>query len=133
MTCWPISLDSFWTTDSTGKQQIMEDTSGLIHWITDLSQWSRAYLYWLGLAITGIFLTWMASPLVSLFSKRLRGVHSIIRIPLLSAVNLTLFGAILHFVPAWISGLLGLFNNMTLSPVVLILILLLGAAADRRR
>ena len=107
----------------------MELLSG---WVTELSQWCRNYLTWFGLVFTAILLSFMSKPIVDFLRKRgFRRLHLGVRVVVLPVILILVFGVGLHFFPTWIAHMLNLFTNLTLAPVLMILVVLLGVFIER--
>ena len=100
-------------------------------WITEISHYSRDYLSLISLSLVAIMLVVMGKP-ITLWNERWIGrCPAFLQLLLRSVINLLIFGAIIFYLPGWLEQLLDLFNNLTLAPVLLIVVLLSGVVSGR--
>lgn len=104
-------------------------------WITDgilyLSRLCRDNLGVIAMALTAVTVVYAGKTLSAWSSGWLGRLHGVLRIPARAVLNLALFGAIFYFIPNLLTSLLGYFNNYTLSPVLLVVMICVGILADR--
>ncbi len=99
--------------------------------VVDLSEFGRTHLPILSLALTAMMIAYLGKPVLAWSGCWLGRFPTVFRLPARAVVNLVLSGLVLLYVPDMLTTLLGLFNNLTLAPVLLLVILLSGMLADR--
>ena len=99
--------------------------------IIDLSHFTRDYLSLISLALVAVLLATAGKSLLGWSSHWVNRLPKVLQLPIRSLFNLFVFGAIIYFFPNWLEQLLNLFNNITLAPVLVIMILLTGAVSGR--
>ena len=99
--------------------------------IIDLSHFTRDYLSLISLALVAVLLATVGKNIVSWNNRWTQRFPKALQLPFRSIFNLLFFGAIIYFSPSWLEQLLDLFNNITLAPVLVIMILLTGAVSGR--
>ena len=103
----------------------------LSDWIVVISHYSRDYLPLISLGLVAIMLVLVGKPIIQWNERWIGRFPGFLQLLVRSAINLIIFGAILFYFPGWLEHLLNLFNNLTLAPVMLIVVLLSGAASKR--
>ena len=103
----------------------------LSDWIVELSHYSRDYLSLISLSLVAVMLVLAGKSIIQWNERWIGRFPGFLQLVVRSAINLIIFGAILFYFPGWLERLLDLFNNLTLAPVMLIVILLSGAASKR--
>ena len=104
---------------------------GVIYVVVTVSYFCRDHLTEIVTAMTAVTMVFSGKSLSAIFCGWTAPMHGIVRIPVRTAIHLALFGAIIYFIPDLLADLLSHFDNYTLAPVLLILILLVGLASDR--
>jgi hypothetical protein len=106
-----------------------------MEWITDniiaLSQITRNHLDIIALALTSVTLVFTGSVIVNWGSNWLNRLPPLFRVPSRAVFNLALFGSVLVFVPTWFSHILGYFNDYTLAPILVVLVLSIGLLSEK--
>ena len=100
-------------------------------WITELSHYSRDYLSLISLSLVALLLVTVGKSIAQWNNRWINRFPALIQLPVRAIINLTVFGAILYYFPGWLEQLLDLFNNLTLAPVILVVILSSGALSNR--
>ena len=103
----------------------------LSDWVVELSHYSRDYLSLISLSLVAVFLVLLGKSVIHWNDRWIGRFPGFLQLPVRSTVNLLVFGAMLFYFPNWLEQLFNLFNNLTLAPVMLIIILLSGAASKR--
>ena len=103
----------------------------LSDWIVELSHYSRDYLSLISLGLVAVLLVITGKPIIQWNDRWIGRFPNFLQLLVRSAINLLIFGAILWYVPGWLEQLLNLFNNLTLAPVLLIVVLLSGAISNK--
>ena len=103
----------------------------LSDWIVELSHYSRDYLSLISLSLVAMLLVIAGKPIIQWNERWIGRFPGFFQLPVRSAINLLIFGVILLYFPSWLEQLFDLFNNLTLAPVVLVVVLLSGAASKR--
>lgn len=99
--------------------------------VIDLSHFTRDYLSLISLALVAVLLATVGKNILGWSHSLTVRLPSILQLPIRAVLNLMIFGAALYFFPDWLEQLLNLFNNITLAPVLIIVILLSGAISSR--
>ena len=99
--------------------------------IIELSHFSRDYLSLISMALVAVLLATQGQWLFRWAGGWIHRLPKILQLPVRSVFGLLVFGAIMYFVPDWLELLLDLFNNLTLAPVLLIILLLSGVLSKR--
>lgn len=103
----------------------------LSDWIVELSHYSREYLSLISLSLVAVFLVLSGKFIIQWNNRWIGRFPGSLQLLVRSVIHLVIFGAILFYIPGLLQQLLDLFNNLTLAPVLLIIILLSGAASKR--
>ncbi|MRI31581.1 hypothetical protein EOPP23_01060 [Endozoicomonas sp. OPT23] len=101
--------------------------------IIQLSAFCRDYLGIIAMAFTAVAVVISGRSLAAVAGGWLSRFPTLLRIPARAVLNLGLFGAVFYFVPYWLGSLLGYFNNYTLAPVLLIIIVCIGILSEKFR
>ena len=99
--------------------------------IIDFSHFTRGYLSLISMALVAVLLATIGKNIVSWSSGWINRFPKAFQLPIRSAFNLLIFGAMIYFFPSWLQQLFDLFNNITLAPVLVVVILLSGAISSR--
>ena len=106
-----------------------------MEWLSDsvvnLSHFSRSYLPLISLTLTAVLVVYAGKPMLAWGTRWLGRFPAVLRFPARAAFNMTALGLILFYVPDWLTNLFNLFNNLTLAPVLIIVLVLSGVLADR--
>lgn len=99
--------------------------------VLDLSVYSRTYLPLIALMLTALLVVYGGRPILTWSASLLKQFPILLRVPMGALLNMVALGSAFLFVPEWLAELLNLFNDMTLAPVLLIILLLAGVFVDR--
>ena len=103
----------------------------LLDLIVTLSRWSRSHLYEIALAIMATLLVLFGPGVNAWVQRNTSSMNFILRtlfFVLLCAVG---YGLLIVFATPYLAKGLGLFNNFTLAPVLILLFFVIGILADR--
>lgn len=100
--------------------------------IVSLSRWCRSHLDEIALAMLATLLVLFGPHLNAWWQRTIGGLNFVLRTLLFVAFCALVYGFGLVFTAPWLAKGLAYFNHYTLAPVVLVVFLLLGVAADRR-
>ncbi|KTC14181.1 hypothetical protein AO391_17735 [Pseudomonas marginalis ICMP 9505] len=105
-------------------------------WVLDLlataSRWSRSNLSEISLALVGCLLVLFGADIKGWVEGRLGSIAGALRVPLMALVCMVGSGAALIYATPWIVRGLSQFNNYSLAPVLVVVLVLIGVVADRR-
>ena len=99
--------------------------------VVDLSVFSRTYLPLIALMLTAVLVVYAGKPLLVWSMGWLGKLPAFLRFPARAILNMAALGLAFLYVPDWIADLFNLFNNMTLAPVMIVVLFLTGAFVDR--
>ena len=100
-------------------------------WITELSHYSRDYLSLISLSLVALLLVIAGKGIIQWNNRWINRFPALLQLPVRSVINLVIFGSILYYFPEWLEQLLDLFNNLTLAPMILVVVLFSGALSNR--
>ena len=96
------------------------------------SRWSRSNLSEISLALVGCLLVLFGADIKAWIDQRLGSIAGALRVPLMALLCLIGSGAALIYATPWVVKGLSQFNNYSLAPVLLVVLVLIGVVADRR-
>ena len=96
------------------------------------SRWSRSNLSEIALALVGCLLVLFGADFKGWVEQRQGSIAGALRVPLMSLLCMIGSGAALIYATPWIVKGLSQFNNYSLAPVLLVLLVLIAVVADRR-
>lgn len=100
--------------------------------LATVSRWSRSNLSEIALALVGCLLVLFGADIKSWVEQRLGGIAGALRVPLMALLCMVGSGLALIYATPWIVRGLSQFNNYSLAPVLLVVLVLIGVVADRR-
>lgn len=100
--------------------------------LANVSRWSRSHLSEISLALIGCLLVLFGADFKGWVEQHLGSVAGALRIPAIAALCLIGSGAALIYATPWVERGLSQFNNYSLAPVLLVVLVLIGVVADRR-
>lgn len=99
--------------------------------LATVSRWSRSNLSEISLALVGCVLVLFGAQFKSWVEGRLGGFAGALRVPAMALVCLVGSGLALVYATPWVLKGLSQFNNYSLAPVLLVVLVLIGVVADR--
>ncbi|RRV04919.1 DUF3392 domain-containing protein [Pseudomonas sp. v388] len=100
--------------------------------LATISRWSRSNLSEIALALVGCLLVLFGSDVKGWLEQRIGSMTGAIRIPLLAILCTLGSGVALIYATPWVIRGLSQFNNYSLAPVLLVVLVLIGVIADRK-
>ncbi|AAO58481.1 DUF3392 domain-containing protein [Pseudomonas syringae group genomosp. 3] len=100
--------------------------------LATVSRWSRSNLSEIALALVGCLLVLFGSDIKGWLEQRISGITGALRIPLIALLCAVGSGAALIYATPWVVRGLNQFNNYSLAPVLLVVLVLIGVIADRK-
>jgi len=100
--------------------------------LATVSRWSRSNLSEIALALVGCLLVLFGADFKAWVEQRLGSIAGALRVPLMALLCLIGSGAALIYATPWVVKGLSQFNNYSLAPVLLVVLVLIGVVADRR-
>ena len=100
--------------------------------LATVSRWSRSHLSEISLALIGCLLVLFGADFKSWVEQRLGSIAGALRVPLMALLCLIGSGAALIYATPWVGRGLSQFNNYSLAPVLVVVLVLIGVVADRR-
>ena len=100
--------------------------------LATVSRWSRSNLSEIALALVGCLLVLFGADFKGWVEQRLGSVAGALRVPMMALLCMVGSGAALIYATPWIIKGLSQFNNYSLAPVLLVVLVLIGVVADRR-
>ena len=100
--------------------------------LATVSRWSRSHLSEISLALIGCLLVLFGADFKGWVEQLLGSFAGALRIPVMAALCLIGSGAALIYATPWIVRGLSQFNNYSLAPVLVVVLVLIGVVADRR-
>ncbi|MGO4001299.1 MULTISPECIES: DUF3392 domain-containing protein [Pseudomonas] len=100
--------------------------------LATVSRWSRSNLSEISLALVGCLLVLFGADFKGWIEQRLGNIAGALRVPMMSLLCVIGSGAALLYATPWIVKGLSQFNNYSLAPVLLVVLVLIGVVADRR-
>lgn len=96
------------------------------------SRWSRGNLSEISLALVGCLLVLFGADIKGWIEGRISSLAGALRIPVMALLCTIGSGAALIYATPWVIRGLSQFNNYSLAPVLLVVLVLIGVIADRR-
>ena len=110
-------------------------TGKLMNWLSDnivnLSQFSRSHILVVSLTLTAVLLVYAGKPVLSWGCRWMARLPWLLKFPASVIFNIGIIGLVIFYVPTGVGILLNLFNDQTLAPVLLVILLSSGMFADR--
>ncbi|MEB0039429.1 MULTISPECIES: DUF3392 domain-containing protein [unclassified Pseudomonas] len=100
--------------------------------LATVSRWSRSNLSEISLALVGCLLVLFGSDIKGWIDGRISGFAGALRIPVMALLCTIGSGLALIYATPWVIRGLSQFNNYSLAPVLLVVLVLIGVIADRR-
>ena len=100
--------------------------------LATVSRWSRNNLSEIALALMGCLLVLFGSDFKVWIEQRISSMTGALRIPLLALLCTIGSGLALIYATPWVVRGLSQFNNYSLAPVLLVVLVLIGVIADRK-
>ncbi|AXI63995.1 MULTISPECIES: DUF3392 domain-containing protein [Pseudomonas] len=100
--------------------------------LATVSRWSRSNLSEIALALVGCLLVLFGADFKGWVEQRLGSIAGALRVPLMALLCMVGSGAALIYATPWVVKGLSQFNNYSLAPVLLVVLVLIGVVADRR-
>ncbi|WP_296249236.1 DUF3392 domain-containing protein [Pseudomonas sp. UBA4194] len=100
--------------------------------LATVSRWSRSNLSEISLALVGCLLVLFGADVKAWAEGRLGSLAGALRVPLIALLCVIGSGAALIYATPWVLRGLSQFNNYSLAPVLLVVLVLLGIVADRK-
>jgi hypothetical protein len=97
-----------------------------------VSRWSRSNLSEISLALVGCLLVLFGSDIKAWVEQRAGSLSGAMRVPLLALACTVGSGLALIYATPWVVKGLSQFNNYSLAPVLLVVLVLIGVIADRK-
>jgi hypothetical protein len=100
--------------------------------LATMSRWSRGHISDIALALVGCLLVLFGADFKGWIEGRLGALAGALRVPVMALVCAVGSGAALIYVTPWVVRGLSQFNNYSLAPVLLVVLVLIGVVADRK-
>jgi hypothetical protein len=100
--------------------------------LATVSRWSRNNLAEIALALVGCLLVLFGSDIKGWLEQRIGSMTGALRVPLLAMICVIGSGLALIYATPWVVRGLSQFNNYSLAPVLLVVLVLIGVIADRK-
>jgi hypothetical protein len=100
--------------------------------LATVSRWSRSNLSEIALALVGCLLVLFGADIKGWLDARVGSLTGALRVPVLALLCTIGSGAALIYATPWVVRGLSQFNNYSLAPVLLVVLILIGVVADRR-
>jgi hypothetical protein len=100
--------------------------------LATVSRWSRSNLSEIALALVGCLLVLFGADIKGWLDARIGSLTGALRVPVLALLCTIGSGAALIYTTPWVIRGLSQFNNYSLAPVLLVVLILIGVVADRR-
>lgn len=104
----------------------------VLNLLATASRWSRGNLSEIALALVGCLLVLFGADIKAWLDARLGGIAGALRVPVMALVCCIGSGAALIYATPWVVKGLSQFNNYSLAPVLLVVLVVLGVVADRK-
>lgn len=104
----------------------------VLHLLDTLSHWCRGNLREIALALVGCLLVLFGADFKGWVEQRLGSFAGALRIPALALLCILGSGAALIYATPWVIRGLNQFNDYSLAPVLLVVLVLIGVVADRK-
>ena len=100
--------------------------------LATVSRWSRSNLSEIALALVGCMLVLFGSDVKGWLEQRVGSMAGALRIPIMALLCTVGSGLALIYATPWVVRGLSQFNNYSLAPVLLVVLVLIGVVADRK-
>ncbi|MEE4179921.1 DUF3392 domain-containing protein [Pseudomonas viridiflava] len=100
--------------------------------LATVSRWSRSNLSEIALALVGCLLVLFGSDVKGWLEQRVGSMAGALRIPIMALLCTAGSGLALIYATPWVVRGLSQFNNYSLAPVLLVVLVLIGVVADRK-
>jgi hypothetical protein len=100
--------------------------------LATVSRWSRSNLSEIALALVGCLLVLFGADFKGWVEQRISGLAGALRVPFMALLCTIGSGLALIYATPWIVRGLGQFNNYSLAPVLVVVLILIGVVADRK-
>ena len=100
--------------------------------LATVSRWSRSNLSEIALALVGCLLVLSGSDVKGWLEQRVGSMAGALRIPIMALLCTVGSGLALIYATPWVVRGLSQFNNYSLAPVLLVVLVLIGVVADRK-
>ncbi|MBV1807854.1 DUF3392 domain-containing protein [Pseudomonas viridiflava] len=100
--------------------------------LATVSRWSRSNLSEIALALVGCLLVLFGSDVKGWLEQRVGSMAGALRIPIMALLCTVGSGLALIYATPWVVRGLSHFNNYSLAPVLLVVLVLIGVVADRK-
>ncbi|MBI6703105.1 DUF3392 domain-containing protein [Pseudomonas viridiflava] len=100
--------------------------------LATVSRWSRSNLSEIALALVGCLLVLFGSDVKGWLEQRVGSIAGALRIPIMALLCTVGSGLALIYATPWVVRGLSQFNNYSLAPVLLVVLVLIGVVADRK-
>lgn len=100
--------------------------------LATVSRWSRSNLSEIALALVGCLLVLFGSDVKGWLEQRVGSMAGALRIPIMAMLCTVGSGLALIYATPWVVRGLSQFNNYSLAPVLLVVLVLIGVVADRK-
>ncbi|EKN45384.1 MULTISPECIES: DUF3392 domain-containing protein [Pseudomonas] len=100
--------------------------------LATVSRWSRSNLSEIALALVGCLLVLFGSDVKGWLEQRVGSMAGALRIPIMALLCTVGSGLALIYATPWVVRGLSQFNNYSLAPVLLVVLVLIGVVADRK-
>lgn len=97
-----------------------------------VSRWSRSNLSEIALALVGCLLILFGTDIKGWIEGRIGSFAGALRIPIMALLCTVGSGAALIYATPWVVRGLSQFNNYSLAPVLVVVLVLIGVVADRK-
>jgi hypothetical protein len=104
----------------------------LLDLLATVSRWSRSNLSEISLALVGSLLVLFGADVKGWIEGRIGSFSGALRIPLVALLVIIGSGAALIYATPWVIRGLSQFNNYSLAPVLIVVLVLIGVVADRK-
>ena len=100
--------------------------------LATVSRWSRSNLSEIALALVGCLLVLFGSDVKGWLEQRVGSMAGALRIPIMALLCTVGSGLALIYATPWVVRGLSQFNNYSLAPMLLVVLVLIGVVADRK-
>ena len=100
--------------------------------LATVSRWSRSNLSEIALALVGCLLVLFGSDVKGWLEQRVGSMAGALRIPIMALLCTVGSRLALIYATPWVVRGLSQFNNYSLAPVLLVVLVLIGVVADRK-
>lgn len=104
----------------------------LLDVLSMMSRWCRGNLSEIALALVGCALVLFGAQVKAWGEQKVGSMGGMLRIPAMALACLVGSGAALVYATPWVLKGLQQFNNYSLAPVLLVVLVLIGVVADRK-